>query len=76
MKEYWQETQTAHEEVCADGRALANHLSSPVPNGSHTSLTAVVDYSQGRKRCTDLVHEVIIPIIKYFLSGNWNISIF
>ncbi|VDQ04050.1 unnamed protein product [Trichobilharzia regenti] len=58
LQEYWQEAQSAHEEVCADGRALANHLSSPVPTGSHTSLTAAVDYSQGRKHCTDLVHEV------------------
>ncbi|CAH8874905.1 unnamed protein product [Trichobilharzia szidati] len=58
LQEYWQEAQSAHEEVCADGRALANHLSSPVPTGSHTSLTAAVDYSQGRKHCTDLVHEI------------------
>ncbi|KAH8869343.1 Triple functional domain protein [Schistosoma japonicum] len=58
LQEYWQEAQSAHEEVCTDGRALANHLSSPVPTGSHTSLTAAVDYSQGRKHCTDLVHEI------------------
>ncbi|VDP88471.1 unnamed protein product [Echinostoma caproni] len=58
LQNYWQETQSAHEEVCADGRALTDHLSAPVPTGSHTSLTAAVDYSSGRKHCTDLVHEI------------------
>ncbi|TPP64524.1 Kalirin [Fasciola gigantica] len=58
LQNYWQETQSSHEEVCADGRALTDHLSAPVPTGSHTSLTAAVDYSQGRKHCTDLVHEI------------------
>lgn len=66
LQEYWQEAQSAHEEVCADGRALANHLSSPVPTGSHTSLTAAVDYSQGRKHCTDLVHEVSCSFLYVF----------
>ncbi|KAF7232288.1 hypothetical protein EG68_08777 [Paragonimus skrjabini miyazakii] len=58
LQNYWQEAQSAREEVCEDGRALINHLSAPVPSGSHTSLTAAVDYSQGRKHCTELVHEI------------------
>ncbi|OON21298.1 PH domain protein [Opisthorchis viverrini] len=58
LQNYWQEAQTAHMEVCVDGKALTDHLSAPVPTGSHTSLTAAVDYSQGRKHCTDLVHEI------------------
>lgn len=58
LQSYWQEAQTARDEVCEDGRALTNHLSTPVPSGSHNSLTAAVDYSQGRKHCTDLVHEI------------------
>ncbi|CAH8588669.1 unnamed protein product [Dicrocoelium dendriticum] len=58
LQSYWQEAQTARDEVCEDGRALTNHLSAPIPTGSHTSLTAAVDYSQGRKHCTDLVHEI------------------
>lgn len=37
---------------------MVDLLSAPVTGGSHTSLTAAIDYSQGRKHCADLVHEV------------------
>ncbi|KAL3320890.1 hypothetical protein Ciccas_000416 [Cichlidogyrus casuarinus] len=58
LHQYWQQVQSAHSEVCNEGRLLANHLSTPVPTGSHTCLAASVDYSQGRKHCTELVHEL------------------
>ncbi|VDK32208.1 unnamed protein product [Taenia asiatica] len=56
--ERWQDIQRSYEEACRDGRAMVDLLSVPVTGGSHTSLTAAIDYSQGRKHCADLVHEL------------------
>nr|CDS19379.1 kalirin [Echinococcus granulosus] len=58
IQERWQDIQQSYEEACRDGRAMVDLLSAPVTGGSHTSLTAAIDYSQGRKHCADLVHEL------------------
>lgn len=58
FQDRWQDIHRSHEEACGDGRAMVDLLSVPVSGGSHTSLTAIIDYSPGRKHCTDLVHEV------------------
>uniref|UniRef100_A0A5K3FCH9 DH domain-containing protein n=2 Tax=Mesocestoides corti TaxID=53468 RepID=A0A5K3FCH9_MESCO len=58
IQERWQDIQRSYEEACRDGRAMVDLLSAPVAGGSHTSLTAAIDYSQGRKHCADLVHEL------------------
>ncbi|VUZ48985.1 unnamed protein product [Hymenolepis diminuta] len=58
IQERWQDIQRSYEEACRDGRAMVDLLSAPVTGGSHTNLTAAIDYSQGRKHCADLVHEL------------------
>nr|CDS25599.1 kalirin [Hymenolepis microstoma] len=58
IQERWQDIQRSYEEACRDGRSMVDLLSAPVTGGSHTNLTAAIDYSQGRKHCADLVHEL------------------
>ena len=45
-------------QLCADGKTLLDTLQTPVSSGSHNSLTAKADYTDGASHVLDVVHEV------------------